>query len=142
MPLATHYEWELTGADWEMNPSGTHCSLIVTTPDTATLKVKAWNDCGYTEQQITINAGFFDIDGNQTIPVSLYPNPANDKVIVEAEGIKWVKIYDLQGQLLKEWAGEATDKVELNLQGFASALYTVEVLTKHGRTILKTSVIH
>ena len=142
VPLATHYEWELVGADWVMDPSGTSCSLIVTTPDTATLKVKAWNDCGYTEQQITIIAGFFDVDDNQTIPVSLYPNPSNDKVTLEAEGIKGVKIYDLQGQLLKKWIGEATDKVELSLQGFASALYTVEVLTERGRTILKMSVIH
>ena len=50
--------------------------------------------------------------------------------------------YNLQGQLLKEWAGEATDKIEISLQGFASALYTVEVLTERGRTILKMNVIH
>ena len=142
VPLATHYEWELVGADWVMDTIGTHCSLLVTTSGTATLKVRVWNDCGYTEQQIIINAGFFDIDDNQTIPVSLYPNPSNDKVVVEAEGIKWVKIYNLQGQLLKEWAGEATDKIEISLQGFASALYTVEVLTERGRTILKMNVIH
>ena len=142
VPLATHYEWELVGADWVMDTIGTNCSLVVTTSGTATLKVRAWNDCGYTEQEIVIHARFFDIDDNQSIPVSLYPNPSNDKVVVEAEGIKWVKIYNLQGQLLKEWAGEASDKVELNLQGFASALYTVEVLTERGRTILKMNVIH
>jgi hypothetical protein len=140
--FATHYEWILEDADWTMDTTGTHCTLWVTTPGTATLKVRAWNDCGYTEQEIVINAGFFDVDDNQTIPVSLYPNPSNGKVIVEAEGIKWVKVYDLQGQLLKEWDGEATDKVELNLQGFASALYAVEVLTERGRTILKMNVIH
>jgi hypothetical protein len=140
--FATHYEWILEDADWTMDTTGTHCTLWVTTPGTATLKVRAWNGCGYTEQELIINAGFFDVDDDQTIPVSLYPNPSNGKVIVEAEGIKWVKVYDLQGQLLKEWDGEATDKVELNLQGFASALYTVEVLTERGRTILKMNVIH
>ncbi len=142
VPLATHYEWELVGANWEMNPSGTHCSLIVTTPDTATLKVKAWNDCGYTEQQIIINAGFFDIDDNQTIPVSLYPNPANDKVIVEADNILSVKVYDLWGQLLKAIDGATVGKVEISLQDLATAIYTVEVLTERGRTILKMNVIH
>ena len=142
VPLATHYEWALEGADWIVDTTGTHCALLVTTPSVATLTVRAWNDCGYTEQQIIIHAGFFDVDDNLAIPVSLYPNPSDDKVTLEVEGIKWVKIYNLQGQLLKEWTGEATDKVELSLQGFASALYTVEVHTDRGRTILKMSVIH
>ena len=142
VPLATHYEWELEGADWVMDTDGTQCDIVVTIPDTAILKVKAWNDCGYTEQEITIYASFFDVDDNQTIPVSLYPNPSNGKIVVEAEGIKSIKVYDLQGQLLKEWIGEASNKVELNLQRLASALYTVEVLTEQGRTLLKMSVVH
>ncbi len=141
VPLATHYEWELTGTDWEMNPSGTHCSLIVTTPDTATLKVKAWNDCGYTEQQIIIHAGFFDIDDNQTIPVSLYPNPTNDKVFVEAENILSVKVYDMWGQLLKAIDVATVGKVEISIQDLATAIYTVEVLTKQAKAVLKLSVV-
>ena len=141
VPLATHYEWELTGADWAMNPSGTHCSLIVNTPDTATLKVKVWNDCGYTEQQIIIHAGFFDIDDNQTIPVSLYPNPANDKVIVEADNILSVKVYDMWGQLLKAIDGANTSKVEISLHDLATAIYTVEVLTKQGKAVFRPYAI-
>jgi hypothetical protein len=113
----------------------------VTTPDTATLKVKAWNDCGYTEQQIIINAGFFDIDDNQTIPVSLYPNPANDKVIVEADNILSVKVYDMWGQLLKAIDGATVGKVEISLHDLATAIYTVEVLTKQGKAVLKLSVV-
>ena len=103
--------------------------------------MKAWNDCGYTEQQIIINAGFFDIDDNQTIPVSLYPNPANDKVIVEADNILSVKVYDMWGQLLKAIDGANTSKVEISIQDLATAIYTVEVLTKQGKAVLKLSVV-
>ena len=140
VPLATHYEWTLEGADWIMDTTGTHCSLLITTPGTAILKVRAWNDCGETEQEIVIHGGFFDIDERQNIPVALYPNPANDKVIVEAEGIKSVKVYNMQGQLLKAQNGEASNWVEISLQNIASGMYAVEVLTERGRVISKMTV--
>ena len=138
--FADHYEWELEGADWSMSPDGTQCSLLVTLPGTGTLHVKAWNDCGYTEQEIIIHAGYFDINDNQVVTATLYPNPASDMAVIEADGIMRVKVYDLKGQLVKEWAGDTSDRIELNLNGLASALYTVEVLTNRGKAILKLSV--
>ena len=142
IPLATHYEWTLEGADWIMDTTGTNCSLLITTPGTAVLKVKAWNDCGETEQEIVIHAGFFDVDERQAIQVVLYPNPANDKVFVEAEGIKSVKVYNLQGQLLKTWDGEASNRVEISLHNIVAGMYAVEVLTERGSTISKMTVTH
>ena len=139
--FANHYEWELEGADWPMSPDGTQCSLLVTLPGTGTLHVKAWNDCGFTEQEIIIHAGYFDINDNQVVTAALYPNPASDMAVIEAEGINHVKVYDLKGQLVKEWAGDTSDRIELNLSDLASALYTVEVLTHRGRAILKLGVV-
>ena len=141
VPLATHYEWALEGADWIVDTTGTHCALVVTTPGIATLTVRAWNDCGYTEQEIIIHAGFFDVDDNLSIPVSLYPNPSDDKVIVEADNILSVKVYDMWGQFLKAIDGATVGKVEISLQDLATAIYTVEVLTKHGKAVLKLSVV-
>jgi hypothetical protein len=139
--LATHYEWTLEGADWIMDTTGTHCSLLITTPGTAILKVRAWNDCGETEQEIVIHAGFFDVDEHQSIHVALYPNPANEKVFVEAEDIQSIKVYDMCGQSLKTIDGVNTSKVEISLQDLATAIYTVEVMTKQGKAIKKLSVV-
>ena len=141
VPLATHYEWTLEGADWVMDTTGTHCSLLITTPGTAILKVRAWNDCGETEQEIVIHAGFFDMDEHQSIHVALYPNPANDKVFVEAEDIKSIKVYDMWGQSLKTIDGVNTSEVEISLQDLATGIYTVEVLTKQGKAVLKLCVV-
>ena len=141
VPLATHYEWELVGADWVMDTTGTHCSLLITTPGTAILKVRAWNDCGETEQEIVIHAGFFDVDEHQSIHVALYPNPANEKVFVEAEDIQSIKVYDMWGQSLKTIDGVNTSKVEISLHDLATGIYTVEVLTKQGKAVLKLSVV-
>ena len=140
VPLATHYEWTLEGADWIMDTTGTHCSLLITTPGTAILKVRAWNDCGETEQEIVIHGGFFDVDERQAIRVVLYPNPANDKVFVEAEDIKRVKVYNMQGQLLKTWDCEASHRVEISLHNIVAGMYAVEVLTERGSIVSKMAV--
>ena len=138
--FATHYEWILEGPNWVLDTTGTHCSLWVTLPGTATLKVRAWNKCGYTEQQIVIHAGFFDIDDNPTIPVAVYPNPARDKVFIEAEGIMRVRLFDLLGQCLIEKEGNMGDKTEISLNNLTPAFYTIEILTEKGRFIRKLNV--
>ena len=140
VPLATHYEWFFEGPNWIVDTTGACCTLLVTTPGAATLTVRAWNGCGYTEQEVTIHADFFDVDERQTIPVMLYPNPAHNKVYVEAEGIKSVKVYNMQGQLLKTQEGEASNRVEISLQNIASGVYAVEVQTERGRIVSKMTV--
>ena len=140
VPLANHYEWTLEGADWVMDTTGTHCSLLITRPGTAILKVRAWNGCGYTEQEIVIHAGFHDVNDNQAIPVNVYPNPANDKVFVEAEDIVRVRLFDLLGQCLVEKKGSNCEKMEIDLKDLASTVYIIEILTKQGQAIRKLDV--
>ena len=139
--FATHYEWILEGPDWIMDTTGTQCSLWITLPGTATLKARAWNGCGYTEQQIIIHAGFFDVDDDQTLPFAVYPNPAHDKVFIEAEGIICVRVFDLLGQCLAERSTEPCERMELSLQDYAASIYLVEIQTQRGtiRTKLKIS---
>ena len=137
--FATHYEWILEGPEWIMDTTGTQCSLWITLPGTATLKARAWNGCGYTEQQIIIHAGFFDVDDNPTLPFAVYPNPAHDIVFIEAEGIICVRVFDLLGQCLAERLTEPCECMELSLQDYAASIYLIEVQTQRGtiRTKLK-----
>jgi hypothetical protein len=138
--LAEHYEWELDGADWTMDTMGTACTLTIYHPGTATLRVRAWNGCGFSEQEIVIHAGFFDINDFQTISAALYPNPAHDKVTIEAESIVRIKLYNLQGQCVWDYPVNQVDHVELPLPSLPPSLYLVEIQTAYGiaRTILKT----
>ena len=137
---ATHYEWLLEGPDWPMDTDGLTCSLWITLPGNATLTVRAWNDCGYTEQEIIIHAGFHDVDDFQTIPVALYPNPANDKVFVEADGVVRIKLYDLKGRCVLELQGNHSQKAIIDLQSLSSRLYIVEVVTDQGIARAKLNV--
>ena len=139
--FATHYEWICEVSDWVVDASETHCTLIATSPGTTTLKVRAWNDyCGYTEQEIVIHAGFFDIDENNALPIKIYPNPAHGNVFIEAEGIVSVRVFNLLGQCLTEKTSEPSNRVELSLQDYAASIYLIEVQTQHG--IARTKIYH
>ncbi|MBQ5423818.1 MAG: T9SS type A sorting domain-containing protein, partial [Bacteroidales bacterium] len=139
--FATHYEWICEVSDWVVDASETHCTLIATSSGTTTLKVRAWNDyCGYTEQDIVIRAGFYDIDENIAFPIKVYPNPAHDNVFIEAEGIISVRVFDLFGQCLTEKTSEPSNRVELSLQDYAASIYLIEVQTQHG--IARTKIYH
>ena len=137
--FADHYEWTLENADWLMDTTGLNCALWVTTAGDATLRVKAWNGCGFTEREILIHAGFYDI-GEQTFPIALYPNPAHGEVFIEAEGIRHVKVYNMQGQCVIERDVEANDRLTLSLQGLGAGLYLIEAQTDLGLARVKLNI--
>ena len=140
VPNATHYEWLLTGADWLMDTIGTSCTLTVIYPGTGTLTLRAWNECGYSEIQKVINAGFFDIVEHETVLVNVYPNPAKYKAVVESESIIKIRIYSMKGQLLQEINGNGDDSVEISLRDYAPAPYMLEVMTRKGLANVKLNV--
>lgn len=141
VPFATHYEWTCEDPDWIMDASDTHCTLMTTSPGTTILKVRAWNDyCGYTEQEIVINAGFFDIEDHPTIPISIYPNPANDKVFIKAKDIVSVKLFDLLGQCHITIKGDGSDMLELDTNSLTSNVYAIEITTRQGKVVRKLNV--
>jgi len=138
--FATHYEWTCEGPDWIVDASGTHCTLMTTTPGTTTLKVRTWNSCGIVEQEIVIHASFYDIEDNVALPIRVFPNPANDKVFIEAEEIISVRLCDLYGQCIIKKEGNNSDMMEISLNNLPSSVYIIEILTKQGGVIRKLNV--
>ena len=137
--FATRYEWFCEGPDWIVDTLGTRCTLMTTSPGATTLKVRAWNDCGYTEQEIAVTAGFFNIDDHQALQVAVYPNPTHDKVFIETEGSMKVRLLNLLGQCMIEEEGD--HQMTWELTHLTPAIYLVEVTTKQGRCILKLDVM-
>ena len=139
---AYRYEWEIVGPEWRIvSQEGPSCVLQVLTPGVGKLIARAWNDCGYSERELEIQAGFFDVDDQQLVVVSLYPNPTEGKAYVEAEAMEKVRLFSPLGQLLQEIDVQGVDRVELNLRGYAAGLYSVEVLTPYGIANLKLNLV-
>jgi hypothetical protein len=59
-----------------------------------------------------------------------------------AESIKCVKVYNMQGRLIKAQEGFASDTLEIDLLDLPQSLYTIEVITDRGKARLKLSVTH
>ena len=78
------------------------------------------------------------IDAHQ---IGVYPNPADDKVAVEAVAIKNVAIFNMMGQKVYESSVDA-DFVELNTSELESGVYMIQVQTAEYTTTKRISIAH
>ena len=63
--------------------------------------------------------------------VRIYPNPTNGELTIKAEGVKWIRIVDMLGRKVYDQAVEGDEKT-LNLSGFGSGVYLVNITTEKG----------
>lgn len=73
--------------------------------------------------------------------IGVYPNPADDKVAVEAVAIKNVTIFNMMGQKVYESSVDA-DFVELNTSELESGVYMIQVQTAEYTTTKRISIAH
>ncbi|CAM9991675.1 unnamed protein product, partial [Chrysoparadoxa australica] len=71
---------------------------------------------------------------DESIPkVQVYPNPANDKLLVEGENLREIKLHDLNGQLLMhEVIKSNSSQVELNIQAIPNGVFAIQIITEDG----------
>lgn len=80
--------------------------------------------------------GNVGISENNIGDLKVYPNPANGKVSVEAEGLISVTIYDILGQEVMQ-ANVADNAITLNLTNLQSGVYFIKASTATGNSIQK-----
>lgn len=71
--------------------------------------------------------------------VTVYPNPVVDKLHISGTDIQSVKLYDVQGRLVRSESYDHADQVELDFQGYAKGIYSVTILS-HGQVVSKKIV--
>lgn len=72
----------------------------------------------------------------QSHDVSLYPNPTDGKVYIEAEGLRQVRVFNLMGQEVMRQA-VASDHYTLDLSSQPQGCYFIEASTEQSSTITK-----
>ena len=87
---------------------------------------------------ITITVGI-DVVG---IEAKIYPNPANDYVIVECESITNIRIFSNSGQLMRVVNVNAENKVTVSTQELATGVYYFEITTMNGGKISNKVVVN
>lgn len=137
-------EWVCSNPEWIVVPlgNGYSCKLIVTVAGQGTLKAITHNSVGCdTWGSIEINATVFDVEGNESMQVKLFPNPARTEVSLVAPQLLRVRIYNSMGQSVKEIAVKHSDPLSIDIEDLKPGIYIVEMTTSLGKTARRLSVI-
>lgn len=127
-----------------------HYTVDSLLPGTAyTLAVSTICSCASGELSQPVLLSFVtlrDTAGIATLPVSpsltLYPNPATDRVMVECdEAVESIGVYNAQGQLVRRFNGLATDRPAISLRDLAAGVYFVTVHTHRGTASQRVTLV-
>ena len=80
------------------------------------------------------------IEDLENSPVTLYPNPTQDKFTVEGEGLQHVTVYNAIGQMVYDAACEGNSTV-ISLNNAESGLYVVRIATENGNLTKRITII-
>ena len=70
---------------------------------------------------------------NSSLEVTVYPNPAKEKIVIEGTEIAEVQVYNAFGQLVKTVQG----KNEINVSDLADGIYVLHITDKEGVSLSK-----
>lgn len=128
VPDAFGYEWRIDNANWPLSyePDSPQCDVGVYTKGTATLTVRVYNMCGFTEKSILIH---HDLEPG----IKIYPNPNNGKFDIQLFGIEGrtlIEVHDYLGQLIDRFEVQSILNgltVPYSLSGKAAGVYVVTI---------------
>ena len=83
-------------------------------------------------QQITFAEGSesTSVEGTTTSGITIYPNPTQDRLMVQGAEGQTLRVYDLQGRLLKQ-----TESTEVKVEDLANGTYLLQIGTQVVRFI-------
>lgn len=81
------------------------------------------------------------IENNAAQQVTIYPNPVDDNLKIEADNIKNVTILNMMGQKVYE-SEVSANEVNLNMSDFQSGVYMIQVETSEYTVTKRVSVAH
>ena len=77
---------------------------------------------------------------NNVVSLNVYPNPTNANLNIEAEGLKIINIYNLQGQLLSSLQVD-NEMITIDVANYETGVYFIEGLDEHfGRKVARVVI--
>ncbi|MBO5956191.1 MAG: C10 family peptidase [Bacteroidales bacterium] len=81
------------------------------------------------------------VEDNAEQNVGIYPNPANEKITIEAQNIETVSIVNVMGQTVYETSVN-DDNMVIDVNEFPAGLYMINVVTDEYEVTKRISVVH
>lgn len=79
------------------------------------------------------------VDENATKNVQIYPNPTSGVIVIKAEMMNGIEVFNSLGQMFLVKDVE-NDEVSLDLGSFGSGMYFISILTENGNIVKKINV--
>ncbi len=107
-------------------------------------------DCTSSPASILYNSNLFylhvyysptAVDENDQQNVSLFPNPANQSLNIDAEGMTQIRVSNLLGQVMIEKIVDG-NTLTINTSDWIEGLYLVNIGTKNGTVVRRISIVH
>ena len=81
------------------------------------------------------------VEDNAEQNIGIYPNPANEKITIEAQNIERVSISNVMGQKVYEKSVNS-DNMVIDVNSFPAGIYMINVVTEEYETTKRISVVH
>ena len=81
------------------------------------------------------------VEDNAEHNIGIYPNPANEKITIDAQNINSVSISNVMGQKVYEKSVDS-DNVVIDVNNYQSGIYMIHVVTDEYETTKRVSIVH
>ena len=91
----------------------------------------------YMTENIQLIANFSEYDDIEEIDdsgTSIYPNPTENNITIEAEDIIQIEVYNTLGQMVARIGAEG-NSVELDMSYYSDGIYLIKTVSKEGSTV-------
>ena len=91
----------------------------------------------YMTENIQLIANFSEYDDIEEIDdsgTSIYPNPTENNITIEAEDIIQIEVYNTLGQMVARIGAEG-NSVELDMSDYSDGIYLIKTVSKEGSTV-------
>ena len=89
-----------------------------------------------------IHVTFMHVDAvgeNNGLLINVYPNPTKGEVYIEAEGLSYIRVANVYGQVVYD-SNVVDERVQIDFSNMARGVYLMEIEVKQGRVIKKIVV--
>lgn len=82
-----------------------------------------------------------EVTENEAQKVNLFPNPADQTINIEAEGMTHISVYDMLGQFVYDAEIEG-DMTKLNVSEWNNGIYLIRIQSAQGQLSRRVSIVH